>query len=24
VALRCVACQDKAEQASGATKPAGY
>lgn len=24
VALRCVACQDKAEHASGATKPAGY
>ena len=24
VALRCVACQDKAERASGASKPAGY
>lgn len=24
VALRCVACQDKAEHASGTTKPAGY
>ena len=24
VALRCVACQDKAEHASGAARPAGY
>lgn len=23
-ALRCVGCQDKTEQASGATRPAGY
>lgn len=24
VAIRCVACQDKSEHASGTTKPAGY
>ncbi|MGM9428640.1 TraR/DksA family transcriptional regulator [Hydrogenophaga sp. MI9] len=24
VALRCLGCQDKAEHASGATRPAGY
>ena len=24
VAMRCLGCQDKAEHASGATKPAGY